>query len=175
MRRRVPVRLVCAISMVLAGPCGLGAGLPSVCTGNARRASLDFTLEDVAGRAVDLRDFRGRVIAINFWATWCKPCHEEIPWLREIHHAYRDAGLVLLGVSVDEEVARIAPFVAALRMDYPVLVGRGEEEFLESFGPLLGFPTTILVTRDGRVCLRHTGITQRSRLEAEIGELLSAR
>ena len=148
---------------------------PAICEARARPANLEFTLTDVAGKAVDLRDYHGRVILINFWATWCAPCRKEIPWLVEIFHEYRDAGLMVLGVSVDEDVARIAPFAASLKMDFPVLVGRDEAEFRESFGPLLGFPTTLLITRGGDICVRHNGITQRATLEAGVRQLLAAR
>src|SRR5262245_5562949 len=150
-----------ALGMLLAGACGAGAPRPAICAAHARPANLEFTLPDAAGKAIDLQAFRGKVIVLNFWATWCAPCRTEIPWLVEISHAHRDAGLVVLGVSVDEDVARIAPFAARLGMDFPVLVGRDAQDFREAFGPLLGFPTTLLITRGGDICLRHNGITQR--------------
>jgi thiol-disulfide isomerase/thioredoxin len=135
----------------------------------------DVTLADRDGKPRSLAEWNGRPQVINFWATWCAPCRKEIPWLVEIFHQYRDQGLMVLGVSVDEDVARIAPFAASLRMDFPVLVGRDETEFRESFGPLLGFPTTLLITRGGDICLQHKGITQQATLEAGVRELLAAR
>ncbi len=143
------------------------------CTAAPKPAALEFTLRDPAGQPVRLADYRGRVILVNFWATWCRPCRAEIPWLIELFHAYRDTGFSVLGVSVDEDLARIAPFVATMRMDYPVLVGRGEDRFAAAFGPLLGFPTSVLVARDGTICVRHTGITTREQLEEDIRALLA--
>jgi peroxiredoxin len=164
-----------ATAILLASTPVAGGDLPALCEARARRANLDFTLADAAGRSVDLRAYRGQVVVLNFWATWCAPCRTEIPWLVEIYHAHRDAGLVVLGVSVDEEVSRIAPFAAEMRMDFPVLVGRGQHEFRDAFGPLLGFPTTVLITRGGDICLRHNGIVRREELEADVRQLLERR
>jgi peroxiredoxin len=173
-KRSDPGNALLVLAVLLANACRAGESSPGICDARLGPANLNFTLGDAAGKAVDLRDFRGRVILINFWATWCAPCRTEIPWLVELFKEHRQAGLVVLGVSVDEDVARIAPFAASLRMDFPVLVGRDEGEFRESFGPLLGFPTTLLITRAGDICLRHTGITQRAKLHAEVQALLAA-
>ena len=143
-----------------------------VCNVASRSAKLDFTLTDVEGRRVRLAEYRGRVVLVNFWATWCAPCKTEIPWLNELHERYRDQGLVVLGVSVDDAVAKIRPFAQGMKTSYPVLVGAGEDAFRESFGPLLGYPTTLLISRAGEVCIRHVGITEKERLEREVRALL---
>src|SRR5688572_6874844 len=132
MRGRPPANPWLAIAILLASTPVAGSELPAICEARARRANLDFTLADATGKSVDLRGYRGQVVVLNFWATWCAPCRTEIPWLVEIYHAHKDAGLVVLGVSVDEEVTRIAPFAAELRMDFPVLVGRDQPEFREA-------------------------------------------
>lgn len=152
-------------------PCSAAAGA-GVCNVPRRPANLGFTLADVAGNEVRLSDYKERVVLINFWATWCVPCRKEIPWLIELYDSYRERGFVVLGVSMDDVVARIGPFAAALHMNYPVLVGAGESEFKESFGPLLGFPTSLLLARDGSICVRHTGITRKEELERGIRALL---
>jgi thiol-disulfide isomerase/thioredoxin len=143
-----------------------------VCNVAARPAKLNFTLTDVEGRRVPLVEYRGRVMLVNFWATWCAPCKKEIPWLNELHGRYREQGLVVVGVSVDDAVEKILPFAQSMNMSYPVLVGAGEDRFRESFGPLLGYPTTLLISRAGEICIRHIGITEKEQLEREIRALL---
>jgi thiol-disulfide isomerase/thioredoxin len=154
-----------------ANPCAVAA-VQGVCNVAARPAKLDFTLTDVEGRRVRLADYRGRVILVNFWATWCAPCKTEIPWLNELHLRHREQGLVVIGVSVDDAVAKIRPFAQSMKMSYPVLVGVGEDAFKESFGPLLGYPTTLLISRAGEICIRHVGITEKEQLEREVRALL---
>jgi len=159
--------LVAALTVPPAVAAGHG-----VCNVAARPAKLDFTLSDVEGRRVRLDAYRGRVILVNFWATWCAPCKTEIPWLNELHVRYREQGLVVIGVSVDDAVAKIRPFAQSMKMGYPVLVGVGEDGFKESFGPLLGYPTTLLISRAGEICIRHVGITEKEQLEREVRALL---
>ncbi len=159
--------LVAALANASASATGQG-----VCNVTPRPAKLDFTLTDIEGRRVRLAEYRGRVVIVNFWATWCAPCKTEIPWLNELDARHREQGLVVLGVSVDDAVAKIRPFARSMKMSYPVLVGAGEDGFKESFGPLLGYPTTLLITRAGEICIRHVGITEKDRLEREVRALL---
>src|SRR5688500_9711873 len=134
---------MCAFVLVaaLGVPPAVEAG-QAVCNVAARPAKLNFTLTDVEGRRVRRVECSGRVVLVNFWATWCVPCRTEIPWLNELHARYREHGLVVIGVSVDDAVEKIRPFAQSMKMSYPVLVGAGEDGFKESFGPLLGYPTT---------------------------------
>jgi thiol-disulfide isomerase/thioredoxin len=166
---------LCALAALLAAHPLItqAAGADSgVCNAAAKRANLGFTLSDIDGNGVLLSAYRGQVILLNFWATWCAPCKTEIPWLVELHGKYRERGLVVLGVSVDEAVSQIKPFAAALRMNYPVLVGAGRDDFQEAFGPLYGFPTSVLISRDGAICMRHTGIATKEALERDVAALL---
>jgi thiol-disulfide isomerase/thioredoxin len=148
------------------------ASAAPACSASARRANLDFTLPDVAGQAISLRELRGDLVLINFWATWCAPCRVEIPHLVALYQKYRARGLVILGVSVDDPVSRLRPFVAELRISYPVLVGAAQREFLESFGQLTGFPTSVLISRDGKVCAQYVGLADTEQLERQIQNLL---
>lgn len=143
-----------------------------VCSAPARRVNLDFTLHDVDGREISLSDFRGDVVLINFWATWCAPCRVEIPDFVVLYEKYRERGLVVLGVSVDDPVSRLIPFVAEFRMSYPVLVGAGRRDFLDAFGQLAAFPTSFLISRDGKICARHVGLADAQELERQIRALL---
>ena len=164
---------ICIFVLVaaLAIPPVVAAG-QGVCNVAVRPAKLDFTLTDVEGRRVRLAEYSGHVVLLNFWATWCAPCKTEIPWLNELHERYREQGLVVLGVSVDDAVTKIRPFAQAMKMSYPVLVGAGQDDFKESFGPLLGYPTSLLISRAGEICIRHVGITEKERLEREVRALL---
>lgn len=143
-----------------------------VCNLEGRVANLDFTLSSLDGNDVTLDDHRGKVILLNFWATWCVPCRVEIPDLVELHQRYRDRGLAVLGVSINDSVARLDPFVRQLGISYPVLIGAGRYDLQEAFGPLVGYPTSFLISRDGVVCVQHTGRASKADLEREIAALL---
>ncbi|HWM69461.1 MAG TPA: TlpA disulfide reductase family protein [Steroidobacteraceae bacterium] len=143
-----------------------------VCSASARQANLDFTLHDVDGREIALSHFRGDVVLLNFWATWCAPCRVEIPDFIVLYEKYHERGLVILGVSVDDPVPRLVSFVAEFRMTYPVLVGAERRDFLDAFGQLAGFPTSLLISREGKVCARYEGLADKTELEGRIRALL---
>jgi thiol-disulfide isomerase/thioredoxin len=118
----------------------------------------DFTLTDLSGKPVRLSDFRGKVILVNFWATWCQPCKIEIPWLIEFNQKYGPKGLVILGVAMDDEGKKaVEPFVQKqqftvngqpAQMNYPILLG--SDKIADKFGGLIGLPTSMLYSRDGK-------------------------
>jgi len=143
-----------------------------VCNTTSKKVNLDFAVKDIAGKDVRLSRYRGQVVLLNFWATWCGPCRREIPALIGLYRDYKERGFVVLGVSVDKEVELIEPYARAMKMNYPVLIGAGREEFSDEFGPFMGFPTSVMVTRDGKLCVRHLGIPSRALLEQEIEGLL---
>jgi peroxiredoxin len=152
-------------------PPAFAAGEPA-CNASGRKANLNFTLQDVNGKPVRLSQYRGRVVLLNFWATWCGPCRIEIPWLMDLYRRHRERGLVVLGVSVDAAVPRVKPFAQQLKINYPVLIGAGRDDLSAAFGPFRGFPTSVIVARDGTICVRHIGIATREQLEREITALL---
>jgi cytochrome c biogenesis protein CcmG/thiol:disulfide interchange protein DsbE len=129
-------------------------------------AAPDFTLKDLDGKDVSLGQYQGKVVLINFWATWCDPCYVEIPWLIEMQQKYGGKGFTILGIALDEEgKSVVAPWVAKERfnvngqkvpMNYPILLG--SDPVTEKFGGLLGYPTSILISRDGKILKRVTGI-----------------
>ncbi len=143
-----------------------------VCNVARRKANLNFTVKDVAGKNVRLSEYKGQVVLLNFWATWCRPCRTEIPSLVSLYRDYKDRGLVVLGVSVDSQVQLVQPFARVMKMNYPVLIGARHDDLGDAFGPFVGFPTSVLIARDGRTCVRHVGILSRSQLERQIGALL---
>ena len=148
---------------------GAGGGCPRKPEGQAK---LNFTLKDMHGKNVRLADYKGKVILLNFWATWCGPCKTEIPAFVELYDQYKDQGFVVLGVSTDDEPEMLREYAASMKMNYPVLVGRDKEEILDAWGPIYAIPTTFFVGRDGSVCGKHMGPAEKEDFEREIKALL---
>jgi thiol-disulfide isomerase/thioredoxin len=142
------------------------------CDPNAKPANMNFTLKDIGGKDVKLSSFKGKVVLLNFWATWCGPCKVEIPWFNEFHQKYQDKGFVVLGISADDTVEQLKPFVAQYKMTYPVLVRLGRDDVQEALGPVWGLPTTLLISRDGKICKKHMGLAQKAEFEKGIVGLL---
>lgn len=171
MPRHLPRRMLCAVLTLAACSSPLAAPR-DVCNVENRRAKLEFTLRDAAGNDVKLSSFAGKVILLNFWATWCAPCRQEIPGLIELYDAYRARGLVILGVSIDTPSTPLEPFMKELEIDYPVLIGGGRTDFQDAFGPPLAYPTSFLIARDGSICSKHTGAVSKENFEDQIVALL---
>lgn len=136
------------------------------------QANLDFTVKDMNGGSVALADYKGKVLLINFWATWCPPCKIEIPGFNELYAQYRDQGFEILGVSGDDDAPTLRQFAAEYKISYPMLVGRDEDALLDAYGPLFGYPTSFIVGRDGAVCAKHVGPATKEELERQIKALL---
>ena len=144
----------------------------AVCVSKTGAAKLNFTLKDMNGARVHLADFKGRVILLNYWATWCGPCKVEIPDLVALQEQYKDKGFVVLGVSQDDDPETLRSFAGTFKMNYPILVGRDLPEVLDAQGPLWGLPTSYLIGRDGTICTRHLGPATKEEFEREIKALL---
>lgn len=144
----------------------------ATCDADAKPANYDFTLQDQTGADVNFEAFRGKVVLLNFWATWCGPCKIEVPWFVEFVEEYADDGLVVLGLSIDDTVDKIQSFVVEYDVNYPMLVGLGREDFQEAYGPIWGVPMTFFIDRDGTVCRTHAGIATRDEFEQDITDLL---
>jgi thiol-disulfide isomerase/thioredoxin len=142
------------------------------CDVDARPADFDFTLQDMNGDDVSFSELKGKVVLLNFWATWCGPCKIEMPWFVEFADHYEDQGLVVLGVSIDDTPDKIQEFAAEYDVDYPMLVGLERDDFMESYGPIWGVPMTFFIDRDGALCRTHAGIAAREEFEKDITDLL---
>ena len=142
------------------------------CPADAKPANLNFTLKDMDNKPVRLSDFKGKVILLDFWATWCGPCKIEIPWFVEFQKRYGQNGLQVVGVSVDDTLEKLIPYVREMKMNYPVLQGRHHDDLQDAFGPMWGIPVTVLISRDGKVCGKHTGLSSKDAFEDEIKALL---
>jgi thiol-disulfide isomerase/thioredoxin len=151
---------------------GEGSGAMLSCPADAKPAKLDFTMKDVEGRNVTLAQFKGKVIVLDFWATWCGPCKVEIPHFVEFQDKYGQDGLQIVGISVDDTVDKLQPYVASMKMNYPVLQGLGHDDVQDAYGPIVGIPVSVLISRDGKVCATHTGLTGKDVFEREIKALL---
>ena len=126
----------------------------------------EIRLKDLNGKEVSLADYKGKVVLLNFWATWCDPCRVEIPWLIDLQAKYASRGFTVVGVAMDEEgKSVVAPFIEKERfdvngkqlpMDYPILLG--DDEASEKFGGILGYPTSFLISRDGKQVMKIQGL-----------------
>ncbi|MGD8340988.1 MAG: TlpA disulfide reductase family protein [Gammaproteobacteria bacterium] len=144
----------------------------STCQADAEMANLDFVVSDINGDDIRFSDFKGQVILLDFWATWCAPCRIEIPGFIELYDKYREQGFVVLGFDVDDPVPAIQSFAAEFEMNYPVLVGADRDDVKDAYGPPIGYPTAFIIDREGRICATHTGFAPKERFEQAILALL---
>ena len=133
-------------------------------------APLNYTVKDMNGADVHLASFKGKVILLNFWATWCHPCKEEIPDLITLQNQYKD-DIVVLGFSIDDKPEDLRAYAAQYKMNYPVLVGAGHENIQEAYGPMWGVPVTVIIDRDGRIAKKQSGIRSLEQFDREIKRL----
>lgn len=151
-----------------------GCTLPSKSpSGGSGQPAPQFSLPNLEGKQIHLNDFANKVVIVDFWATWCGPCREEIPHLNKLYEDYRGKGLEIIGISMDtDEPASIKNFTKEFRMEYTVVVGN--EGVAQDFGGLVGYPTTIILDRKGNMVKRFTGFQPSFLLEMEktIKELL---
>lgn len=133
-------------------------------------ANLGFTVKDMHDADFKLASLKGKVVLVNFWASWCAPCLAEIPEFIKVREEYHDKGFEILGISTDDSAAQLRDFAAKYRTNYPLVQVTAEVE--EAYGPVFGLPTSILVARDGSVCKRHFGPLTKEQLEKELKSLL---
>jgi peroxiredoxin len=129
-----------------------------------------FTLKDLNGKSISLADLRGKIIVLNFWATWCPPCREEIPDFVEFYNQNKATGLEIVGVSVDNiPAAQVQAFVNKNKMTYPVAMFT--EKIVRDYGPIDAIPTTFIIDKTGRVRYTQVGMMGRDALARWYGKL----
>ena len=115
---------------------------------DARRQQADFTLSDLQGKSWNLKDLRGKVVLVNFWATWCPPCRKEMPDLEALYLQFKDQGFVVLAIS-DEDAAKVSPFLAERNITYPILLDPGRKVNEEM--QIEGIPKSFVYDRGGKL------------------------
>src|SRR5580698_7568475 len=126
---------------------------------SAAKPAPEFSLKDANGQTVHLADYKGKVVLLDFWATWCGPCKVEIPWFMEFEQQFKDRGFAVLGVSMDEGGwDDVKPYIQDLKINYRILLGN--EEISDLYGGLDSLPTTLLIDRQGKVASVHIGLSQ---------------
>jgi thiol-disulfide isomerase/thioredoxin len=153
-----------------------GAGARHVDAKVAGNPEPDLKLKTVDGKDVSLADYKGKVVFVNFWATWCDPCRVEIPWLIAMQNKYGPKGFTVLGIAMDEEgKSAVAPFLdkerfdvdgQKLPMNYPILLGTDEAS--DKFGGILGYPSSFLISRDGKIVTKFQGLKSEDELTKAI-------
>ena len=135
-----------------------------------RKPAPDFTLTNSSGTPVKLSGYRGKVVLLDFWATWCGGCNVEIPWFVEFEEKYKASGFAVLGVSMDEGGwTKVKPFMERRKMNYQVVMG--DEDTAKLFG-VETLPATFLIDRQGRIAAAKTGLVNKEAIEGVIHQLL---
>jgi thiol-disulfide isomerase/thioredoxin len=145
----------------------------AACMADPKPANFNFTMKDVDGNQVSLEAYKGKVVLLNFWATWCGPCKAEIPGFVRLQDKYRDKGLVIVGYSVDDTAEKAKAYAAEYKMNYPILLGEGREDVQDAYGPIWGIPASFIISKDGKVCRKHMGIAPEAVFEKEVAALLN--
>ncbi len=138
---------------------------------DSRKTAPDFSLEDSSGALIKLSGYKGRVVLLDFWATWCTGCKQEIPWYMEFQDKYKKDGLSAIGVSLDDDGWKsVKPFLQEHKINYPIVIGDWND-----MGKRFGFnsmPATLLIDRDGKMADMHVGMVDKAAFEREIQTLL---
>lgn len=131
----------------------------------------NFNLKMANGKSIELSKLKGKVVVVNFWATWCPPCKAEIPGFLDVYKQYRSKGLEIVGISLDQDGwTPVKPFIESHKITYPVVVGDGE--LADAYGGIDGIPTTFIIDKKGNISTRHIGYMDKASLENLIKGLL---
>jgi peroxiredoxin len=145
----------------------------STTASDLRKTAPAFSLNDSKGGPVTLSDYKGRIVLLDFWATWCHGCKTEIPWYMEFQRKYKGRGLAVIGVSMDDDGWKsVKPFLQENQLNYPVVIGT------PSLAKLYGvdsMPVTLLIDREGKIADSHGGVVNKDEFEREIQTLLQER
>ena len=170
-KRAVQYAAIAGIAAYLAACSFYDASWPSVKEEKDRKKAPEFVLKDAGGQVAKLSDYKGKVVLLNFWATWCEPCSIEIPWFIEFQRQYKDRDFAVLGVSLDEDGWKsVKPFAERRKLNYRVMVTT--EQVDQLYGGVDSLPTTFVIDREGRVAASHVGLASKNTYRQEILTLL---
>ncbi len=165
-RENNPVLVLCALTLGFCLTISAATAAPA-----PESAAPAWQLQDLQGKSVKLSDFKGKVVLLNFWATWCPPCREEIPDLISLQKQYAGQGLVIIGISMDEGgPAGVQRFAKKYGVNYPIVMG--DDKVSEAYGGIQVLPTTFIIDRKGKVVDGLLGATDRAGFEAKIKPVL---
>ena len=170
------VRIVSLIGLALVAALLIGNPISSraasgLTSPKDRKPAPEFNLKDSHGGDVRLSDYKGRVVLLNFWATWCGPCKAEIPWFVEFSNQYRETGFAVLGVSMDEDGwTSVKPYIDQKHVTYRIMLGNNA--LAARYGGIDSLPQTLLIDRDGKIASTHVGLVSKSDYADEISQLL---
>jgi cytochrome c biogenesis protein CcmG/thiol:disulfide interchange protein DsbE len=166
---------IAVLTALLAG-CGKTPGEPAEARIQPlaeRQPAPPFELKDATGAVATLEDYKGKILLLNFWATWCAPCKAEIPWFQEFESKFSARGFHVLGVSLDEEGWEVVkPYIEERKITYRMVIGN--EQVSTLYGGIDSLPTTFLIDRDGKIAAIHTGLVNKATYQKEIEQLLEA-
>ena len=135
-------------------------------------AAPEFTVTDIDGKKLALSDYKGKVVLLDFWATWCTPCRAEIPHFVEMQQKYGPQGFQVVGISMDDDAEPVKEFYRQFNMNYPVAVG--DDKLAQSFGGVLGLPVNFIIDREGRIHAKYLGATDVSVIDKAVSDLLAS-
>lgn len=165
------LRIVGVLPVVLVLLCFVMGASGQIAVVTARKDAPTFSLRNDQGALVRLSDYKGRVVLLNFWATWCHGCKTEIPWYMEFQNKCKQQGLTVIGASMDDGGWNVVkPFVKAKKLNYPVVIATDDLAKQYGLGPM---PMSVLIDREGRIADAHSGVVNRNEWEVEIQNLLA--
>jgi peroxiredoxin len=139
-----------------------------------RKRAPNFALKDATGKTLKLSEYHGKVVLLNFWATWCDPCQEEIPWFIDFQQSYKDRDFAVVGVSMDDDGwESVKPFVEKKKINYRVVIGT--EQVSGLYGGIEALPTSFIIDRKGRIAAVHVGLVSKSTYQHDILNLLDGK
>ena len=139
----------------------------------SRQPAPDFNLKTLDGKTLQLSALRGKVVLLDFWATWCPPCKAEIPHFKELHDQYKAKGLEIIGVALDQDgEAAVRPFAQQNQINYPLSATKAQE-LAQAYGGVRGIPTTFLIDKQGKIAKKYIGYQDKQVFETEIRALLA--
>lgn len=150
------------------------AGAPAALLPTAqRKPAPEFALQDSSGRTVSLKDYRGKVVLLDFWATWCHGCKLEIPWFAELSHKYHDKGVAVVGVSLDSEGWKVVtPFMRTAKIPYQIILGN--DNVAKTYG-IENMPDTFLIDRQGQIAAVYNGVVDKQNVDQNLSTMLAER